>query len=548
MAPDNENKAPGYAAIKPAGIDLTAPPDGPASNNPPRGRRWRRYGAAALAFVAALFARRALRLVAILIPLGLVVVLQGAAWIKNAVTSVFSPRESAPAVTAAPSLTARDDWTTADATPPPTRRRSATGESPWEKAQQAKERRGSQQVLELLLDAQQDLEEKGVMTWGREEYQQGQQRARAGDAAYGQQDFPRAQAEYAAALDIFTGLLDGITPLLEKTLAAGAAALAAGDAVAAEQAFTAALAIDPINQDARRGIAGAKVLDEVMALADRGDRLLRDGKAGEAMALYRQALDADPHAARAQRGLRQAEKQVGERDFSRAMSSGFKLLAASRHQEAQQAFSRALSLDPDSRAARDGLEQARHQARGERIKALLEQARAAEKNENWRQALARYEDVLTLDGNLAGAREGKKRTALRNEMHERLEQVLAQPERLFDRAFFDEISAFRDVVTTLPDPGPVLAGQLSRLARLLEAADTPLQVQLRSDNLTRVTLYKVGELGHFTSKSLALRPGRYVAVGRRNGYRDVRVEFLVSPGKSPAPVVVSSTEKIALGS
>lgn len=547
MAPDNENKSPGYAAVKPAGIDLTTPRDGSASNNPPR--RWRRYGAAALAFVAALFARRALRLVGILIPLALVVALQGMAWVKNAVTSVFSPSEHSPAVAAAPSLTTRDDRTTADEAPPPTtRRRSATGESPWEKAQRAKERRGSQQVLELLLDAQQDLEEKGVTAWGREEYQQGQQRARAGDAAYGQQDFPRAQAEYAKALDIFTGLLDGAAPLLEKTLAAGAAALESGDAPTAGREFTAALAIDPVNQAARRGIASAEVLDEVMELADRGGRLLRDGKAGEAVALYRQALDADPHSARAQQGLRQAEKQVSERAFSRAMSSGFRLLAENRRQEAQQAFSQALSLDPDSRAARDGLEQARHQARGERIKALLAQAYAAEKNENWRRALARYEDVLALDDNLAGAREGKKRTTLRNEMHERLEQTLAQPERLFDRAFFDEISAFRDAVTTLPDPGPVLSGQLSRLARLLEAAATPLQVQLRSDNLTRVTLYKVGELGHFTSKSLALRPGRYVAVGRRNGYRDVRVEFLVSPGKSMAPVVVNSTEKIALGS
>ena len=72
-------------------------------------------------------------------------------------------------------------------------------------------------------------------------------------------------------------------------------------------------------------------------------------------------------------------------------------------------------------------------------------------------------------------------------------------------------------------------------------------MRFSSDNLTRVTLYKVGELGYFTSKSLSLRPGNYVAVGRRDGYRDVRVEFFVGPDKAMEPVVVSSNEKIALG-
>ena len=98
-----------------------------------------------------------------------------------------------------------------------------------------------------------------------------------------------------------------------------------------------------------------------------------------------------------------------------------------------------------------------------------------------------------------------------------------------------------------PNRGRVLARQLVELNRILALADTPVTVELRSDNLTLVTVYKVGELGYFTSKVLSLRPGNYVAVGRRDGYRDVRVEFFVDPDKAMEPVVVSSAEKIALG-
>ena len=74
-----------------------------------------------------------------------------------------------------------------------------------------------------------------------------------------------------------------------------------------------------------------------------------------------------------------------------------------------------------------------------------------------------------------------------------------------------------------------------------------MQVSLQSDSLTRVVLYKVGDLGYFISKELLLRPGNYVAVGQREGYRDARVEFFVAPDQPPQPVVVQSREKIALG-
>jgi hypothetical protein len=71
-----------------------------------------------------------------------------------------------------------------------------------------------------------------------------------------------------------------------------------------------------------------------------------------------------------------------------------------------------------------------------------------------------------------------------------------------------------------------------------------MQVQLVSDNVTDVTVFKVGRLGVFNSQELSLRPGVYVAVGNRPGYRDVRVEFRVAPEIEMDPVVVQCEERI----
>ncbi len=424
---------------------------------------------------------------------------------------------------------------------------AATGDAPWRKAQQFALRKESQEILQQLLDAQKTLEERGVTVWGRKEYERAIEHARSGDAEYSRQNFTQAHGHYARALEIFTELLQGVEELFSDTMETGNAALTAGDAATAEKAFSIALAIDPIDRTALLGMERVGTLDEVMGLVDRGDELLRNGRAEEAKALYQQALELDGHSARARQQLQSTESRISENAFNLAMSSGFRLLEQENYAQAQEAFSRALKLKPRSRDARSGVEQAQHRITAEKISGLLKQAETAEQDEDWQEAVSAYEAALKLDDNLGNAREGKRRAALRNEIHNKLEQAIAQPERLFDRDVYNQTAAFRDKIRALSEPGPVLSGQLAKLNRLLVLADTPVAVRFSSDNLTRVTLYKVGELGYFTSKSLSLRPGQYVAVGRRDGYRDVRVEFFVDPDKAMEPVVVSSNEKIALG-
>lgn len=92
--------------------------------------------------------------------------------------------------------------------------------------------------------------------------------------------------------------------------------------------------------------------------------------------------------------------------------------------------------------------------------------------------------------------------------------------------------------------GPRLEDQKQELSRLLKRAATPLKVQLVSDNATDVAIFKVGKFGRFSIHELELRPGTYVAVGSRLGYRDVRLEFKVAPEIETKPIVIRCEEQI----
>ena len=104
--------------------------------------------------------------------------------------------------------------------------------------------------------------------------------------------------------------------------------------------------------------------------------------------------------------------------------------------------------------------------------------------------------------------------------------------------------ALIETAGAVKDKGPRLTGQVERLRELVELASKPIPVRIESDQLTTVTLYRVGALGAFAAKDLELRPGTYTVIGSRDGYRDVRQTFTVRPGRNLPPINIVCVEPI----
>ena len=175
---------------------------------------------------------------------------------------------------------------------------------------------------------------------------------------------------------------------------------------------------------------------------------------------------------------------------------------------------------------------------------LRRNALALESGERWAEALAQYESLLTRDPTLVFARESAVRVRPRAELARRLEMMVTKPERLSAPEVRAEADALITKAAAVIGEAPRLRAQVSALRAQLQRYDSPVRLVIQSDGATRIVIQKLREIGAVSKTELALKPGRYVLLGTREGFRDVRREVVLVPGDDSAVIELRCTEAI----
>lgn len=408
----------------------------------------------------------------------------------------------------------------------------------------AAQREQAEELLAELLTQQGRLEGLAVAAWGESAWEEYQQLSDDGDDAYLANAFQDAVPAYTRALEIGEQLLGRSAEIIAAALNAGNAALDAGHAGVAREQFELVLGIEVDNATAQAGLERAENLPEVLVLVQQGTELEREGELREAAEAFREALGLDPLWAPARSALAAVNARIANQRFETLMSEGLSALAQEEFTDAYELFGEARILRPNSAEAIDGQTQAEQGQKLDQIALVEARALAFERRELWAQAIDLYRDLLTTDASLAFAQAGLERSVLRADLDAKLVNLIGRPTLLFEDRILADAGALLSDARTVEDAGPRLEEQIADLDRLVVLASTELTVEIRSDELTNVTLFRVGPLGAFAVTAVEIRPGNYTAVGSRNGYRDVRVTFTVLPGRELAPVEVRCVEPI----
>ncbi len=416
--------------------------------------------------------------------------------------------------------------------------------SPWSDAQLARLRKEAQDVLADLLEIQFALEERGVKQWAAVQFGAAAELATAGDELYRARDYPAARARYEEAMVLLETLQARIPEELATQLEQAAQSLEQGDLDRAVSALDLAELIEPGNGQAAALRQRVEVLPQLLELLAQAAAAEQGGDLAAATALLKQAVALDPGHQRSASELQRVIAADREQRFNEAMSEGYAALDANQFDRARKAFRRASDIQSGSSEVTSALQEVEVAATAHRLAGLKANGLRYEQNEQWQQAVDAYEQAQTIDSSVLFAREGLARSLGRARLDKQFRAAIDEPRRLADIAVAEATEQLLTQARKITPRGPVLDAQIDRLQVLLNQANTPVTVTLRSDGATEVTVYKVARLGRFDQRELSLRPGEYTAVGSRNGYRDVRVSFTIRHDSSPGPLTIACTETI----
>ncbi len=362
-----------------------------------------------------------------------------------------------------------------------------------------------------------------------------------GMALYREEYFGDAAARLQDALIRLAAISEGFQALVRQRLAAGQAFLDAGNYAPAIAEYEAVLTWLPHSAEATRGLSTAQQGVEAAALLKGANQLIDRGD----LTAAEQTLQAvPPTLLRSGVGEAFARIKAARRQdrFKRSMSVGYAHLDRAEWTQAEAAFREALKADPASVSAQDALEDLSRRQNDAALATLRTEVEAALNGENWRGAqasLGRIQQLAPNDGVVAQM----AHIDWLVDLEERIDAHQARPRRLSTTSVRSQAAELLVEAAARGDYGARIDTKLVDLRKAVATWGRPVQLTLRSDNKTDVRLRPGRGLGKFKELRLEVLPGDYVASGRRDGYREVRLSIAVPLESGPLAFEIVCDER-----
>ena len=118
-------------------------------------------------------------------------------------------------------------------------------------------------------------------------------------------------------------------------------------------------------------------------------------------------MSLDPYNETAPLVIAEVDAEIRENEFSQIMSEGYLLLQADDPESAIAAFRRAAAMGINVQEAEAAIRQTETEVANAQIAQLRIDISSAEADERWSDAVAAYDQVIAIDGNLLFAQEGE---------------------------------------------------------------------------------------------------------------------------------------------
>ncbi len=415
--------------------------------------------------------------------------------------------------------------------------------TPSQIAEKKQYREDAQALLAEIMELIRELEQMGSAEWATNPYTNARELIKEGDKQYLEAKYETSIETFAEALKILQSIQNRAQETLRQVLSEGFKYIEDLNSVDAASKARLALLIAPKNSDAQELDKRAKSLPSFIEKVSVAEKYIESEDTDAAIIAYKEALEIDSHHEPTRQKLNTLKKQERDRDFYAQMSIGFKALDDYRFEQAQKAFQRAVEIDPDQPEAHQALTQLATRKSQYNTDEALKTALQLEGMEEWQKAVDVYDKLILEDDSLTEPKIRRLTASVRAQIDKQVDSILQNSLKLSEPAIFRQAKKLLEDLKGI-DGGKKFKSQVEELEEALHRSQVPIEVSFRSDELTNVTLYRVGEFGTFASKMVLLKPGVYQVAGSRVGFIDVQIEFTVKPNSSNISVEVRCTEAI----
>jgi len=389
-----------------------------------------------------------------------------------------------------------------------------------------------------------DLDSRAAAQWGGTEFAAARKSLDDIGGQLDRQKYDAVQAPLTALEKSLADIEAKIPAAIAQQNAEGKRALSAGEFENARQAYDTTLKIEPGNNEATEGLGKVAAASGALPTLADAENAENAGDLPKAQSLFADVLKRNPGNAAATTGLARVRQAAADKEFNATMGAGLAALNAGRLAEARTQLDKAQRMRPGNTEVAAALQRVADLGSGRSLADLEARAARLAGEERWTEALAIYDEALGRDPSLQFAINGRAAVAPRAELGNRLQGLIDRPERLAEDSVRAEAERLIARAKALPQQGPVIRSQVSRLELLLPTFNQPVMLALESDNATEVAIQRVGFFGAFERREVTLKPGKYTVTGKRSGFRDVRREITVAPGQSEQTIVIRCLEPI----
>ncbi len=415
-------------------------------------------------------------------------------------------------------------------------------------AEKTKYRKDAQLVLEKIVDIRDLLKSKSIEKWNAEKFNIALENISIGDDLYREGEYLRSIKQYREALDQLNNLKEDAAKIIESTIISANNNIEKLDSeLTVEQTINSinlAFAIDKNNESIKLLKERSLKLPDLFNKVMQSDQFISEQKYEDAFSVLSEAIMLDPYRKKTKTSMENLNKQIKEKTFIEFMSEGFEAMDQNNFSSARKVFNEALKTYPERPDVYDALNQLESRESSFQIKERIKNAEANESLENWSEAKKEYEALLESDNSLVSLKARLINVRIRAELDEQLENMINNPLTLRSDELYHKAKKLLKTAQGINQRGAKLEKQIESVSKIIVQARNPIPVNFFSDNKTKVTILKVGSLGLFEKRTIELVPGKYVALGQRVGFRDVRLDFAIEPNEVDKNISIMCVESI----